>query len=275
MRASHASTLIGALAIATVSFAAPAATTCDTACLRAQIDRYMGALVRHDPAALGNGAAIRYTENGKAAKIGDGLWRSASRLGAYRQYFVDPVSQMAMFMGTVVEGDATALLSLRLRVADGKVVEAEHIVARKGSHPLFAPEAFVTPHPALAAPVAGADRLPRERLIAIADSYFEGIERHDSKVVQAADTCQRIENGVQTTNQPGRASRNCAHSADLLTYIKAVNERRFPIVDPEHGIVVSTFIFDIPGETFRCGRRRRSPPTRRSPRGYASRVFCC
>jgi hypothetical protein len=111
----------------------------------------------------------------------------------------------------------------------------------------------VTPHPALAAPVAGADRLPRERLIAIADSYFEGIERHDSKVVQGADTCQRIENGVQTTNQPGRASRNCAHSADLLTYIKAVNERRFPIVDPEHGIVVSTFIFDIPGETSAAG----------------------
>ena len=67
--------------------------------------------------------------------------------------------------------------------------------------------------------------------------------------MQAADTCQRIENGVQTTNQPNRSSRNCSHSADLLTYIKHVNERRFPIVDPEHGIVVSTFIFDIPGES--------------------------
>ena len=122
------------------------------------------------------------------------------------------------------------------------------MVARKGSHALFAPEAFVKPHESLTSVIPASKRLPRDRLIAIADSYFVGIEKHDSKVILANDACQRFENGVQTTNQPGRASRNCAHSADLLTYIESVDDRRYPIVDPERGIVVSTILFDIPGE---------------------------
>jgi len=160
--------IIWALAIAMVNPVIGYASECDNACLRAHIDRYLGALVKNQPAMLAERAGVRYTENGAVTKLGDGLWRSASGLGSYRQYFADAQSQQAMFMGTMREADATALLSLRVRVANERIVEAEHIVARKGSHPLFAPEAFVKPHSALSTPVAAADRLPRERLIAIA-----------------------------------------------------------------------------------------------------------
>jgi hypothetical protein len=63
---------------------------------------------------------------------------------------------------------------------------------------------------------------------------------HSSREVLASAACQRIENGVPTTGRPGRGSQNCATSADLLTYIERVDNRRFPIVDMEHGIVVAT-----------------------------------
>ena len=198
---------------------------------------------------LETATVVRFTENGQVLRLGEGLWKQASSLGAYRQYFTDPVSQQAMYYGVVNEGTEPALLSLRLGVKGGRIAEVEHVVARRGSHPLFAPEAFVKPDEALSTPVAPTQRLARDRLIEIADSYMEGIERHDSRIILASDDCQRIENGIQTTNRPGRSSRNCAHSADLLTYIKGVDERRFPIVDREHGVVVSTFIFRIPGET--------------------------
>jgi hypothetical protein len=219
---------------------------CNEKCLRSQLDQYLVALTKRQPAALKLAANVRFTENGKVGQAGDGLWQKATGLGQYRQYFVDRTSQQAMFIGIVDEGGTPVILALRLGIADAKIVEIEHIVARKGSHALFAPDAFRQPHPSLAAKVASP--LPREKLIAIADSYFEGIEQHNSKVILASDTCQRIENGVQTTGQPGRASTNCAHSADLLTYIKGVNDRRYPIVDTEHGVVVATILFDIPGE---------------------------
>lgn len=220
---------------------------CDSKCLRQQLDAYLAALIRRDPSGLNLASTVRYTENGVTEPIGKGLWKEASGLGVYRQYFTDTVSQQAMFIGVVDEGANKGILTLRLGIEGGKIAEVEHIVARKGSHPLFAPQAFASPHASLSTPVR--NKLSRARLIEIADTYFEGIEKHDSKIILSSDDCQRIENGVQTTNQPGRTSRNCAHSADLLTYIKNVDNRRFPIVDPKHGIVVSIITFGIPGET--------------------------
>ena len=233
----------------TLTSASEAGSGCDAACLRGQLDNYLGALTKRTPAQLKTAPQVRFTENGQVMNWGQGLWQGASGLGKYRQYFTDAVSQQAMFYGVVEEAGKPALLSLRIGLKDGQIAEVEHIIARKGSHPLFAPEAFDKPHPALSKPIPAAKRLSRDKLIAIADTYMEGIQKHDSKVILASDTCQRIENGVQTTNRPGRGSRNCAHSADLLTYIQDVTERRFPIVDAEHGIVVSNFIFRIPGET--------------------------
>jgi hypothetical protein len=175
-----------------------------------------------------------------------------------------------MFVGIVNEDSAPTIASLRLGLIDGQIAEIEHVVARKGSHALFAPEAFKKPHEALTSTIPADKRLTRERLTAIADSYFVGLEQHDSKVILSSDACQRIENGVQTTNQPGRNSRNCAQSADFLTYIKSVDDRRYPIVDVEHGIVVSTILFDIPGEKeMRTSAQASSIPQgagRRQPR---------
>ena len=224
------------------------AASCDQQCLRSQLDQYLSALTKRDSNSLKLASDVRFTENGKAVKLGEGLWAKASALGSYRHYFVDPTSQQAMFIGSVDEGGTPAVLALRLGIVDSRIAEIEHVVARKGSHALFAPEAFVSPHPSLTTKVAADKRLSRDKLIAIADTYFEGIEQHNSKIILSNDACQRIENGVQTTNQSGRASKNCAHSADLLTYIKSVDDRRYPVVDIEHGIVVSTILFDIPGD---------------------------
>jgi hypothetical protein len=237
--------LVASICAADASAAAPA---CDARCLRTQLDHYLDALLRHDPTEVRRSSALRFTENGTVGALGDGLWQKASGLGTYRQYFVDPVSQQAMFLGIVNEGDEPAIASIRLGFKGGDLVEVEQIVARKGSHALFSPVAFVTPNLLLSSPVAPGKRLSRAKLIEVANSYFEGIQHHSSKLVKAAPDCQRIENGVQTTGRPGGGSRNCQDSADLLTYIKSVDNRRFPVVDVEHGIVVSTFMFDIPGE---------------------------
>ncbi len=222
------------------------ASECNEACLRAQAERYVEALVNREPEAIKVTDRLRYTENGAEKVLGEGLWQAASSLGSDRYIVSDASTQQTMFIGIVNEGDAPALATIRLQIDGDAIAQIEHVVARKGSHALFAPEAFKQPHPSLTTQVE--QRQPREKLIAIAETYFEGLEQHSSKVIQSSTSCQRIENGVQTTGVAGRTSKHCAESADVLTYIKSVDDRRYPIVDVAHGVVVSTVLFDIEGE---------------------------
>lgn len=237
-----------AIALALGCLGNVSAAECDTQCLRGELDRYLEALTNRDPKKLMLAPQVKYTENGSVKKIGDGLWAKATGLNTYRHVFADATTQQALFIGIVNEGPEPAIAAIRLGFANGRISEIEHVVARKGSHPLFSPERLITPHASLDATIPPGKRLSRARLVEIADSYFTGIEKHDSKIILADEGCQRIENGAQTTGTPGNTSRNCAHSADLLLYIKGVNDRRYPIVDAEHGVVVSTILFDIPPE---------------------------
>ena len=104
-------------------------------------------------------------------------------------------------------------------------------MARKGSHALFSPDAFATvPTPVYEQVLPADQRTPRDRMVAIADGYFEGIARHDSRLVQSAIDCNRFENGVRMTNRPGSRSqrqRACATAVDRLTHIKGVPDRRY------------------------------------------------
>jgi hypothetical protein len=221
------------------------AVDCDRACLRDFTDRYLKALVRRGHAAL-LAPGAHYTENGQVISPDEGLGKRASALGNYRRYLEDPQTQQAMFVGTLDESGSPALVSLRLGIRAGKIVEVETIVARKGSHPLFAPESLGTPDPLWSTPLGAGDAPSRTQLIAIANSYFEGLERHDGSIVASTPTCRRVENGVQTTQRYGDDRAHCAASVDRLRHIEAVRNRRFPVVDTEHGIVVATVLFDIP-----------------------------
>jgi hypothetical protein len=249
---------IGTLALAFLADASAA--ECDTRCLRGGLEQYLDALTKRDPEKLTLAPQVKYTENGSVRKLGEGLWAKATGLNTYRQFFADATTQQSLFIGVVDEGGEPAMVAIRLGFADGKIAQIEHVIARKGSHPLFVPGGLVAPHPSLSATISPGKRLSRERLVEIADSYFTGIEKHDSKSILADDRCQRFENGTQTTGTPGHTSRNCAHSADLLLYIKAVNDRRYPIVDVEHGVVVSTILFDIPPGPETSGAAAKTNP---------------
>lgn len=230
---------------------------CDRSCLRSLTDRVLEAFLHPDRPDPILAPDVRYTENGREMRPGEGLWRSASALGTHRRYLEDPETQQAVFVGTLEEAGAPALVALRIGVRERSVAEVEAVVARKGSHALFAPERLASPEPLWSEPVD--ERRSRAQLVAIADSYFEGLERHDSAIIAAARTCRRIENGVQTTQRNGDASAHCAASADRLRYIEGVRNRRFPVVDVERGIVVATVLFDIPGSSGAAPAGESSP----------------
>ena len=69
--------------------------SCDRACLRGWMTRYLDAVVAHNPGALPLAANVRFTEDSQVLKPGEGLWKTATKLNGYRQDFVD-VRQQAI-----------------------------------------------------------------------------------------------------------------------------------------------------------------------------------
>lgn len=74
------------------------AADCDRTCLRGWMTKYLDAVVAHNPAALQFAPEARFTEDSKVLKVGDGLWKTATKLGTYRQDFIDVRQQVAARM---------------------------------------------------------------------------------------------------------------------------------------------------------------------------------
>src|SRR5690606_20371767 len=61
--------------------------TCDPACLADIADRYRAAPAVREGASRPVAEDVRYTEDGQHLALTDGLWGTASEVGAYRQLF--------------------------------------------------------------------------------------------------------------------------------------------------------------------------------------------
>ena len=73
------------------AWAAPA--KCDRTCLVAIMDRYLSAMVKHDPSGLPLAPKYKYTENTATVPLGDGLWVGASEgPTGFKVYAADPGS---------------------------------------------------------------------------------------------------------------------------------------------------------------------------------------
>jgi hypothetical protein len=94
---------------------------------------------------------------------------------------------------------------------------------------------------------------PRDEMIRIANSYFEGLEQATDAVTPFDPNCQRVENGTITANDPnatgiGKMSCGAQFATGFSPFITHVRERRFPIVDEERGLVYAILFFDHAGK---------------------------
>lgn len=113
--------LTAVLSLLLAAAGAPAASACDRACLERSLDTYLAALVARDPQQLPLAPGARFTENGQALALGDGLWGTIESLGAYKLAFADPsAGQIGAFV-TVTESGRNQILGVRLQVDEGRV----------------------------------------------------------------------------------------------------------------------------------------------------------
>ncbi|MGZ3276818.1 MAG: hypothetical protein ACXWKY_14665 [Caulobacteraceae bacterium] len=231
------------------------AAPCDRACLKSTLDQYLAAVVKHDRASAPLGLGFRQTENAVVAAPGAGLWTSMTAVGKLDRRYFDATTGQAGFFGTIEEGAGSAIVTLRLKVEDRKITEAEWVISRKGDPGLgplggeqadaaFHNPGYLLAHPPAERVVAKAGRYTRSELVAIANSYFDGLSAHDGRVILAHPGCVRIENGAVTTQRPIPTGGQTDCTAEgAMRNIYAVTARRYPIVDEEAGAVLGLVLF--------------------------------
>ena len=228
---------------------AAAASDCDRACLKSVLNGYLAAVIAHQPAQAPLGPGYRHTENAINVPLGKGVWQSVSALGPVQRRYLDPVSGQAAYYGIVAEGSQLAIVTARLRIENRTITEAEWYIAREGDPGLpnanppssWNPQGLsATPPPERTLPRA--QRLPRATMIAIVNSYFDGITSHDGSVVRAHPGCNRYENGTKVTGRRGGVNDDCV--SGLANFNLAnVAARRVSFVDEEAGVVLGMAVF--------------------------------
>jgi hypothetical protein len=254
-------TLSGSLIVLSFAAAAASAANCDRACLDKTVDRYIAAMVAHDPAQVSFAPDVKFVENTVPMKPGDGLWKTASEgPTTFKIYVPDSVAQQVGFLCVMKEhgkeGDKTIQLGLRLKLKNGKIAEAEHLVARDLRENGL--KNLQTPRPGLLATVPPAERLPREKMLKIGESYYTALVSAAGDAAPFAEDCVRHENGMQTTGNPpsktpGMGTMGAMGCRDQINthtfdYITRIEPRRVEIADPETGLVFGLSQFRQPME---------------------------
>lgn len=224
------------------------------AALCGALEDYLAALGRKDPGAVNWSADPFITENNVRLAPDDGLWGTIERIGDYRLLFADEQTRQVGYFGTVVEPMDESAFTLRLGLDEaGRIAGVETIVVRQvDSSPRFDNQRFFD-KPILNAPAQAP--VSRDAMIALADGYFATLERNDGTIrTRFHPDCNRVENGVQTTNNPDFfvpvAALGCEAQFRLgnYRYDDRLRGRRFPLVDEARGLVLAFGFID------HCGR---------------------
>lgn len=264
---------------------------CDRSCLKDALEGYLAAVVAHDPGKAPVALGFRQTENALNVAPGKGVWQSMTALGEVQRRYYDAVTGETGYYGTMMEGTEPAIVTVRLRVDNRRVTEAEWYIARANDPGLAGPRQpgqapanlhnpeYLAQNPPPQRVVPAGERVDRATLGRIVDSYFDAITSHDGSIALTHKGCGRAENGhpapggdflppaaprgnaptTQGPQQPGVGSRDCVTGLENFN-LSMVAARRMPLIDEEAQMVLATGVFI----------RRPGSPT---PRNVASWWF--
>ena len=246
---------VALIAITGLAQAADGGKPLDRAALIKLANDYFAALVAHDPGKVGLASDVKTVENAKRIKPGEGLWKTATAGPTEFQIVVpDTVSQEVGGMFMIQSESKPAQVGFRLKVVNGKVAEAEHVIA-------IPREQFLTNlqkvRPAILMDVPYEYRDSRGRLLHIAKSYYDALDLNNGSLAPFAPDCDRHENGFRTApnggavgggGMPGGPPRppsltgmqDCKSQLDsqAMAYITLIDDRRVELADEQTGLAL-------------------------------------
>jgi len=236
---------------------------CDARCLEDLATRYRAAYVRHDATAVPISPHVRFTENNVEMAFPDGTWDTVTRETGPALTLSDPRTGNVGIYTTIMQNDTPGFLAVRLKVAGGQITEIEHMISTRRNlsgppTPIGDVQTF-RHDPQLAQTVPQAERVPRERLIALADGYFSTLQNNTGEIrgTRFAPDAIRQENGLKFTDIE-RAFR-----LGRYRFNARVRDRDYFLVDEARGLVMSRAFIDHKGildeYTLTDGTKAHSP----------------
>ncbi len=254
---------IEAMAIVGVPYQASDGWNCNKKCLEEKMDQYLASLAKNDPAGLPLADGVKIVENTKKISIGEGLWKTATGGPTdFRIIVADPDAGEVAFMGVIEENKNPTIAAIRLKMEDHMITKIDHLVIHNESGESLNPNMSKV-RAALLERQPKMERIPRERMIEIANSYYEAILQDNGDAAPFADECQRRENGGISANDqtqtPEEAAKDdfsvfrkmkCGEqlTTGVMSYITDITDRRVFAVDEEKGLVFAFSIFRHNGE---------------------------
>jgi hypothetical protein len=267
-----AAALVAFAALSTMTqAAAPASKALDRAALIKLADDYFAALLAHDPRKVPLAPDVKTVENAKRINPGEGLWKTTTAgPTTFKIVVPDTVSQQVGGMFMIQSDNKPAQVGFRLKVVNGKIVEAEHMIAMPREQSLAN---LQKPRPAIPLEIPYEYRDSRGRLLHIAKSYYDALDLNNGSLAPFAPDCERHENGFRTAPNggptlagagiPGAPPRppslvgmqDCKSQLDSQTmaYISTIDNRRVDIADEQTGLALgfSHFHHDMKQKEFR------------------------
>jgi hypothetical protein len=261
--------LLGIFVVLFLAFAVTAAQSnkpsdCNRTCLEDMVNRYLAAMVAHDASKAPFARDFKFTENAVKLPPTEGLWFTSTGLGDIKFYVSDPEAGQVGFVGIVKEHEKPVVLSLRLKVVNQQITEAESIVSRNVNEKNLGN--LKKPLPAMSQPLAPSERVSREELVRISNLYFDAIEQSNGEIVPWDPECYRLENAMITASPhppktapkisaasggpgpiPGGSTCSDGLSSGMLKTIYNIRPRRIPVVDVERGTTWGVYCFNHRG----------------------------
>jgi hypothetical protein len=160
--------------------------------------------------------------------------------------------------GVAKEHDKPVLLSVRLKVADRRITEAESIVVRDVNERNLGN--LKAPPPTFTESLASSERMSRQEMLRMPDIYFEALDKMNDSAIPWDGDAYRIENGMVTCGTipdaapppPGLPGGRSCKTPDgiippMLKTIHNVHPRRTPVVDEEMGLTWGLYCFNHRG----------------------------
>ena len=224
---------------------------CNRACLAGMTTQFVDALVAHDPSSLPLADNVRYTEDSRYAKLGEGIWQSVTAYGGFRQDYIDTSKQVAAAHLLFREGDTQVLYSVLLHVSDMEIAGIETLVQRVDPDGRFQPTELGAPIRGMNDPVPAGRKNSREEMIRIALTYPAGLRigNFTDGGTPFADEAYRVENGVITADQTDPRRR--MYEQNIIVHPGIIPS--VAAVDEDNGTVLLWMNFGHTGNAYGVG----------------------